>query len=230
MKRTPEQSAGPESVSPGVHPGERLPTPVAAQTCGLPVSVEEYEAAAREILPPVVFDYFAGGAGEEWTLRENRAAFHRWVLRPRVLVDVAERDAATTVLGTPVRFPILVAPTAMQRLASPDGELSVARACAAAGTIMALSTTASASIEEVAEAVHDAPLWFQLYVHRDRELTADLVRRSAAAFTARHRAAIDAHPSPAGPCGWTQGLTLRRCSARVAAPRPAFTFHEYLRP
>ena len=78
-----------------------------------PVSVDEYAERARELLPRVAFDYFAGGAGEEWTLRENRAAFHRWVLRPRVLVDVSERDTSTTVLSTPVRFPVLVAPTAM---------------------------------------------------------------------------------------------------------------------
>jgi 4-hydroxymandelate oxidase len=146
-----------------------------------PVSVDEYEELARERLPRMAFDYFAGGAGEEWTLRENRAAFHRWVLRPRVLVDVSDRDTATTVLGTPVGVPVLVAPTALQRMADREGEVAAARAAAAAGTVMVLSTIASATIEEVAEAAPDAPRWFQLYVHRDRELTRHLVERAVAA-------------------------------------------------
>ncbi len=146
-----------------------------------PVSMDEYEERAREALPKMAFDYFAGGAGEEWTLEENRAAFGRWVLRPRVLVDVSERDTSTTVLGTQVRFPVLVAPTALQRMADREGEVATSRACAAAGTIMVLSTIASATIEEVAEAAPDAPRWFQLYVHRDRELTEHLVERAVAA-------------------------------------------------
>ena len=146
-----------------------------------PVSVDEYEARAREVLPAAAFDYFAGGAGEESTLADNRAAFRRWVLRPRVLVDVSERDASTSVLGSAVRFPVLVAPTALQRMAHREGELATARAAAAAGTVMTLSTISSASIEEVAEAAPGAPRWFQLYVHRDRDLTRQLVERAAAA-------------------------------------------------
>jgi 4-hydroxymandelate oxidase len=146
-----------------------------------PVSVDEYEELARGRLPRMAFDYFAGGAGEEWTLRENRAAFHRWVLRPRVLVDVSERDMSTTVLGTPVPFPVLVAPTALMRMADREGEVAAARAAAAEGTVMVLSTIASATIEEVAEAAPEAPRWFQLYVHRDRELTRHLVERAVAA-------------------------------------------------
>jgi 4-hydroxymandelate oxidase len=129
----------------------------------------------------MAFDYYAGGSGEEWTLRENREAFHRWVLRPRVLVDVGERDTSTTVLGTPVAFPILVAPTALQRMADREGELATSRAAAGAGTVMVLSTISSGTIEEVALAAPDAPRWFQLYVHRDRGLTADLVERAVAA-------------------------------------------------
>jgi 4-hydroxymandelate oxidase len=146
-----------------------------------PVSVDEYEALARERLPGMSFDYYAGGSGEEWTLRENREAFHRWVLRPRVLVDVADRDTSTTVLGTPVAFPILVAPTAMQRMAHREGELATSRACAEAGTVMVLSTIASSTIEDVAAAAPEAPRWFQLYVHRDRGLTAELVERAVVA-------------------------------------------------
>ncbi len=146
-----------------------------------PVSIDEYEALALDRLPGMSFDYFAGGAGEEWTLRENREAFHRWVLRPRVLVDVSERDASTTVLGTPVAFPILAAPTALQRMADPEGEVATSRACADAGTVMVLSTIASSTIEDAAAAAPDAPRWFQLYVHRDRALTAELVERAVAA-------------------------------------------------
>jgi 4-hydroxymandelate oxidase len=143
-----------------------------------PVSVDEYEERARERLPRMAFDYFAGGAGDEWTLRENREAFHRWVLRPRVLVDVGERDTSTTVLGTRVAFPILAAPTALQRMADREGEVATSRACAEAGTVMVLSTISSGSIEEVAGAAPEAPRWFQLYVHRDRGLTEDLVHRA----------------------------------------------------
>jgi 4-hydroxymandelate oxidase len=156
------------------------PTPPADDRAA-PVSIDEYEERAREILPRMAFDYFAGGAGEEWTLRENRAAFGRWVLRPRVLVDVTERDTTTTVLGTPVAFPILVAPTALQRMAEREGEVATSRAAAEVGTVMVLSTIASGSVEEVAEVAPDAPRWFQLYVHRDRGLTKDLVDRAAAA-------------------------------------------------
>jgi 4-hydroxymandelate oxidase len=98
-----------------------------------------------------------------------------------VLIDVTERDTATRVLGTPVRFPVMVAPTALARMADREGEVAISRAAAAEGTVMVLSTIASATIEEVAQAAPEAPRWFQLYFHRDRELTADLVRRAAAA-------------------------------------------------
>jgi 4-hydroxymandelate oxidase len=144
-------------------------------------SLDEYAARARDALPPAVCDFFAGGAGAERTLLDNHEAFGRWVLRPRVLVDVSDRDISTTVLGTPVRLPVLVAPMSMQRMAHPDGEVATARAAAAAGTVMVLSTLSTYSIEEVATAAPKGPRWFQLYVHRDRELTADLVRRASSA-------------------------------------------------
>ena len=145
-----------------------------------PVSIDDYEQLAKERLDPMVFDYYAGGAGDEWTLAENRAAFRRWVLRPRVLRDVSEVDLATTALGEPVSMPILVAPTAFQRMAHPDGELATARAAAEAGTIMTLSTIASATIEDVAHTDRGAPRWFQLYVYRDRNVTEQLVKRAVA--------------------------------------------------
>src|SRR5947208_5715839 len=119
--------------------------------------------------------YFAGGAGDEVTLRDNLAAFERRRLRPRVLVDVSSISTATAVLGTDVALPILIAPLALQGMAHPDGELATARAAAAAGTIMCLSTAATARPAEVAAAAPGAPKWFQVYVFADRAITEDLV-------------------------------------------------------
>jgi isopentenyl diphosphate isomerase/L-lactate dehydrogenase-like FMN-dependent dehydrogenase len=145
------------------------------------VNVDDFETAARERLDPVVYGYIAGGAGDEHTLRENRAAFERWELRPRVLVDISGVSTATTVLGTDVALPVLVAPTAFQRLADPEGELAMARAAAAAGTIMALSTLSSVTPAELAAAAPGAPRWFQLYWSRDRGFTQELVQAAAEA-------------------------------------------------
>ncbi len=140
---------------------------------------------AEERLDPGSFGYFAGGANDEWTMRENRAAFERWVLRPRMLVDVSEVTTATSVLGTDVSMPLLVAPTAFQRMAHPDGELAMARGAAAAGTVMCLSTLATATIEDVAEASANGARWFQLYWSSDRGVVRDLLDRAAACgFTA----------------------------------------------
>ena len=136
-----------------------------------PVCVADFERLAEERLEPGAFGYYAGGAGDELALRENVEAWRRLRLRPRVLVDVAEVSTATTVLGTPVSMPVLVAPTAIQRLAHPDGEVGMARAAAAAGTVMCLSTLATATPAEVAAAAQGAPQWFQLYVFRDRGVT-----------------------------------------------------------
>jgi len=139
------------------------------------LNVWDYERAAAERLPDGVHGYFAGGAGDERTLRENVAAFRRWHLRPRVLVDVSRVTAATTVLGTPVSMPLLVAPTALHRLAHPDGEPGMARAAAAAGTIFCLSTLATSRPSEVAAGAPPAPRWFQVYCLRDRGITRALV-------------------------------------------------------
>lgn len=142
--------------------------------------LDDFEPAARALLPPEVFDYYAGGAGDEWTLRENRDAWGRWMLRPRYLVGVAERDPSTEVLGTPLSFPALVAPWAYQHLAHPDGELATARAAERAGTIMVVSTTAVDRLEDVAGAA-GGPKWWQLYLFEDRGLTAEMLRRVVAA-------------------------------------------------
>lgn len=146
-----------------------------------PVNVQDYERLAEDSLEPGVFAYYAGGAGDEWTLAENAAAYRRWVLRPRVLVDVGSVTTAATLLGTELSMPILVAPTAFHRLAHPDGELATARAAAAAGTIMCLSTLATAGAAAVAAATPDGPRWYQLYWHPDRGLTQAIVEEAAEA-------------------------------------------------
>lgn len=145
-----------------------------------PVNVFDFEEAARAKLPAMVYDYYAGGAQDEVTLRANRAAFERTCLRYRVLVDVSQRDLATTVLGQRVAMPILVAPTAFHGLAHPEGEVATARAAAKAGTILVLSTFSNAPLEDVVGAAPGA-VWFQLYVYRDRGATKALVERAEAA-------------------------------------------------
>jgi isopentenyl diphosphate isomerase/L-lactate dehydrogenase-like FMN-dependent dehydrogenase len=142
-----------------------------------PINLFEYEPLAKARLDPAAYDYYAGGAEDELTLRENRAAYARITLRPRVLVDVSRVVTGTTVLGVPVDMPILVPPMAYQRLAAPEGELATARAAGGAGTIMVVSTLATASLEEIAAAA-SGPLWFQLYVYKDRAVSEALVRRA----------------------------------------------------
>jgi len=145
------------------------------------INLAEVEARALGRLTPMARDYYASGAIDEVTLRWNREAYERIAMRPRALVDVSARDLSTTILGRRHPWPVIIAPTAFQRLAHPDGEAAVARAAAAAGVTMTLSTLASTSIEDVAAAASDAPRWFQLYVFRDRALTAALVERAEAA-------------------------------------------------
>jgi isopentenyl diphosphate isomerase/L-lactate dehydrogenase-like FMN-dependent dehydrogenase len=141
------------------------------------VSVFDYEAAARKKLPKIAFDYYASGANDEITLRENHAAYEQIKLKPRVLIDISKRDLSTTVLGQKVSMPIIVAPTAFHRMAHPEGEVATVRASGKADTIMILSTLSTSSIEEVmAEAT--GPVWFQLYVYKDRDATLSLVERA----------------------------------------------------
>jgi 4-hydroxymandelate oxidase len=142
--------------------------------------VADLEIIARRKLPQGVYDYYAGGAEDEQTLDANREAFRRVFLRPRALVGVARVDTATTVLGSPVSLPVLIAPVAYQRMADPEGEVATARAAAAAGTLMIVSTIATASIEEIAEAA-PGPRWFQLYMAPERALSEDLIARAEAA-------------------------------------------------
>jgi isopentenyl diphosphate isomerase/L-lactate dehydrogenase-like FMN-dependent dehydrogenase len=146
-----------------------------------PLNASDFERLAEGKVEPGPWGYFAGGAGDERTLADNDAAFGRWRLRPRMLVDVGSVTTATTVLGRDVSMPVLVAPTAFQRLAHPDGDLAVARGAAAAGTVMCLSTLGGASPAELADAAPDGRHWFQLYWSRDREFTQALVEAAAEA-------------------------------------------------
>ncbi|MGE0227713.1 MAG: alpha-hydroxy acid oxidase [Dehalococcoidia bacterium] len=146
----------------------------------LPLNLYEYEDRARRRLSPMAWDYYSSGALDEITLRANREAFDRLELRYRVLRGAAGLDASTTLLGRNHEWPLLIAPMAFARLADPEGELAVARAAEANGVAMTLSTLSTTALEEVA-AASAHPKWFQLYVFRDRDLTAELVRRAEAA-------------------------------------------------
>ncbi|AEE84032.1 Aldolase-type TIM barrel family protein [Arabidopsis thaliana] len=140
-------------------------------------NVMEYEKIAKEKLPKMVYDYYASGAEDQWTLQENRNAFSRILFRPRILIDVSKIDVSTTVLGFNISMPIMIAPTAMQKMAHPDGELATARATSAAGTIMTLSSWATCSVEEVAS-TGPGIRFFQLYVYKDRNVVIQLVKRA----------------------------------------------------
>lgn len=143
-------------------------------------SVADLRKMARRRLPRGVFDYIDGAAEDERSLASNSDAYGRIEFRPRVLRDVSGVDTTTTLLGRPLPFPLVLAPTGFTRIAAPPGELAVARAAARLGLPYTLSTMATRSIEDVA-AVSDGPKWFQVYVWRDRGLVKDMISRAAAA-------------------------------------------------
>jgi isopentenyl diphosphate isomerase/L-lactate dehydrogenase-like FMN-dependent dehydrogenase len=139
------------------------------------VNVADFERVASEQLDAGVLGYFAGGAGDELTLRENVEAWKRWRFRPRVLAGAGEVSTGVELLGAPLSMPVLVAPVAYQRLADPEGEAGMARAAAAAGTAMCLSTLATMRPSEIAAAAPAGRRWFQLYCFRDEAVTRALV-------------------------------------------------------
>ena len=141
-----------------------------------PLNVWDYERLAAERLEAGAHGYYAGGAGDELTLRDNVDAYRRLILRPRMLVDVATCTTSTTVLGQEISMPLLVAPVAFQRVAHPDGEVGMARAALAADTIMCLSTLATSAPAQVAAT--GAKRWFQLYVFRDEGVTHELIAQA----------------------------------------------------
>ncbi|KAL6843823.1 hypothetical protein ACP4OV_026394 [Aristida adscensionis] len=143
-------------------------------------NVSDYEELAKQKLPKMFYDYYAGGAEDQWTLNENKKAFSRILFQPRVLVDVSHIDISTSVLGYKISMPIMVAPTALHKLANPEGELASARASAAARTIMTLSSWSSCTIEEV-NSTGPGIRFFQLTLFKDRNLVKQLVRRAETA-------------------------------------------------
>src|SRR5512143_56050 len=132
-----------------------------------PINVDELETLARARLAQLTWDYYSSGADDERCVRRNVDAFEKIYLHYRVLVDVARRDLSTTVLGQRIALPILVAPTAFHRLAHKDGELASVRGAGDAGTIFTLSTLSNTAVEQVVAAAA-GPVWFQLYVYKDR--------------------------------------------------------------
>ncbi|NNC93076.1 MAG: alpha-hydroxy-acid oxidizing protein [Acidimicrobiia bacterium] len=144
------------------------------------VNLFDYEAAARERLDQNAFDYYFHGANDEVTLRENRDAFDRITIRYRTLAGLMDRNLATSVLGHEISIPVVAAPTAFHKLAHPDGEIATATALGNARTAMILSTLSTVAMEDVVEAA-TGPVFFQLYIYKDRGLTRELIVRAEAA-------------------------------------------------
>jgi lactate 2-monooxygenase len=152
---------------------------LAAETPSIPVAVAELERAAIEAMEPRAANYVGAGAGSEDTMDANAAAFRRRRIVPRMLRDVAERDLSTTVLGTTMPAPLMLAPIGVQKVVHEDGELATARAAAALGVPMIASTASHFTLEQIAEAGGEgAPRWFQLYWPNDRRLAESMVGRA----------------------------------------------------
>ena len=160
-----------------------------------PVNIYEYEEIAKGKMGQGEYDFIAGGATDEITLRRTRAVFDAIMLRPRMMVDISQRDLGTTVLGQDIRFPIMLDPTGNHAAAHPEGELASVRAAGAAGTILVLSAQSSRTLEEVAQAA-TGPLWFQSYVFKDRGLTLEMGHRAEAAGYAALCLTLDAKVKP----------------------------------
>ncbi len=185
------------------------------------ITIDDLHHLARERMSTMAYDYYASGADDELTLAANRHAWARLCVRYRVLVDVRERSTATRVLGAEVASPILVAPTAFHKLATGDGELATARAAADAGTIMINSTLSTSPVEEVVKAA-SSPVWFQLYVYRDRGATLELVARAREAGCSALVLTVDAPLLGTRERDVRNGFTLPpglRIENMLAAPR-----------
>jgi 4-hydroxymandelate oxidase len=155
--------------------GVREPAPLVTD-----LSLEDLEQEARHVIGEMTYAYYSGGADDERLLEGNVAAWGHWQLHPRVLAGIDGVCTDTTLLGTPVRLPIAVAPTAIQGLAHAEGEVATARGAAAAGALLILSSLSTCALEDVASAAPDAPRWMQVYILRERTRTAELVHRAAA--------------------------------------------------
>ena len=180
-----------------------------------PITIDEWEEAARAVLAPGIFDYIAGGAGAERTLAANEAAFDRWTVWPSMLRGSGTPDPSTSILGTDLAFPVAVAPWAFQWQVRDEGELATARAAAAMGVAMCVSSTVLDRVEDVASS--GAALWWQLYIWRDHAATAELIQRARSAgyralvwtvdvpaLGVRHRDTRNGYDLPVGPAGSPQ--------------------------
>jgi 4-hydroxymandelate oxidase len=152
---------------------ERVPSVTTPQ----PINLFEFESAAKDILPKAEYDYIAGGATDEISVERNRQAYASWALRPRVLRDVSALDLSTTVLGTKINLPVLIAPCGGHKRAHPEGEMATYRAAAACGTVLAVSANSNTSFEELAQ-VAKGHLWVQMYPFRNKELVKDWLKRA----------------------------------------------------
>jgi isopentenyl diphosphate isomerase/L-lactate dehydrogenase-like FMN-dependent dehydrogenase len=185
------------------------------------VNVFDAQAEAERKLEPGPRGYFSGGAGDEVTLRDNVTTWRNWRLRPRQLTGVEASSTAATVMGGPVAAPILVGPVAFQRLLDPEGEAAMARAAAAFGTVMCLSTLATATPTEVAAAAPGGRRWFQLYPFKDAAVTRALMEEAVAAGFEAVVLTVDAPPAGNRESDVRQGFTI---PAEVEVPSVAAAF------
>ena len=190
------------------------------------VNINDLRNIARRRLPKGIFDYVDGGAEDEVTLRNNRAGFQRYTFDPRVLVDVSQRAQSTTVRGQRLASPLILAPTGFTGMLRHKGETLAARAAAKKGLIYTCSTMSICSMEEIA-AASSGPLWFQLYVWRDREVTHSLIERAKSigakalvdgALGGPDRAGSDTGPGAGRPEPATEGAGGSRGGAPGALP------------
>ncbi|CAI8058583.1 Peroxisomal (S)-2-hydroxy-acid oxidase GLO4 [Geodia barretti] len=160
-----------------------------------PVNIYEYEEVARTKLGKGEYDFIAGAATDEITLRRTRAVLDSIVMKPRMLVDISDKDMSTTVLGQEISFPVMLDPAGNHSAAHPDAELATARAAGSAGTLMVLSAQASRTLEEVSQAA-SGPIWYQQYFFKDRGLTLEMARRAEEAGYSALCLTVDAKVKP----------------------------------
>ena len=191
------------------------------------VNMADVRDCARRALPRAVFDAIDGGATDEITLRENRAAFDRIRLRPRAMADISRRDISTTVLDQRISMPLLLDPCALARVCHPEGEVAVARAAGKAGTIYAVASASGRPVDEIVAAA-TSPLWYQLYMPADRDATGELLDRIERAGFAALCLTIDSAVLHKRERDLHNRLTLPlRLSGRTmlaAASRPAWSY------
>jgi 4-hydroxymandelate oxidase len=202
--------AHPDSTDPSVPNPEPGTLRAGSHTpWAIDLSLKDLEHDARHLIGEMAYAYYSGGADDERLLVANVDAWEHWQLHPRVLAGISDVNTSTTLLGVPVSSPVAIAPTAIQGLAHPDGEVATSRGAAKAGALMILSSLATSSLEDVAAAAPDAPRWMQIYILRDRTRTVELVGRAAAHGYGALVLTVDAPVS---------GLRLREWRAGVHLP------------